>query len=405
MRDVDAAYSPSIGSAPPRPLLIVLSHLRWDFVFQRPQHLLTRAARVFDVVFVEEPLFEGDKLCHRTLSRKNGVSVVQPLVPQGTPEHEVNFHLGDVVEEIAANTAGRALYLWYYTPLAYAFGHRIDADVVIFDKMDELSAFKFASPLTAMYENALLDRADIVFTGGASIHGTLDGRHDNSHCLPSSIDFAHFAEARSTRFSDPLDQAALPRPRIGYFGVIDERLNLALIAEVARLRPQWSLIMVGPTAKIDPSDLPNAPNIHWLGPKSYAALPEYLAHWDVGLMPFAINEATRFISPTKTPEFLAAGLPLMSTPIHDVVEPYGNTGLVEIAATAEAMVACGDALLAARAETYAETRRLAAVDAYLSGRSWDRTWIDMLALIRDCDPTISVRSGFSKARALAANSR
>lgn len=316
MERVDPKRLRLVETAEKRPLLLVLSHLRWDFVFQRPQHLLIRAAEVFDVIFVEEPIAEGETFGQRQLSRETGITIVQPLVPAGADANDVLFHQGDVAEAIAEAAGDRQVYLWYYTPMAYAFGHRITADVVIFDKMDELSAFKFAPPQLHVLESLLMDSADVVFTGGASIHRASASRHANIHCFPSSIDAAHFGKARTAQFPDPADQADLPHPRIGYFGVIDERLDIDLVAAVAALRPDWQLVMLGPTAKIDPASLPQAPNIHWLGGKAYADLPAYLAHWDMGFMPFALNDATRFISPTKTPEFLAAGLPLVSTPIH-----------------------------------------------------------------------------------------
>lgn len=365
----------------PRPVLLVLSHLRWDFVFQRPQHLLTRAARCCDVYFVEEPIFEGSVLSQRNLARENGVTVVQPLVPHGTSEADILFHQGDIAEAIADTAAGRSVYLWYYTPMAYAFGHRVDADVVIFDKMDELSAFDYAPPQLRVLESLLLDRADVVFTGGASLQRAAQDRHANIHCFPSSIDIDHFGTARA-KLPEPPDQAAIPYPRIGYFGVVDERLNLSLIAEMAAARPDWQFVMVGPTAKIDPASLPQAPNLHWLGGRRYADLPNYMAHWDLGFMPFALNNATRFISPTKTPEFLAAGLPLLSTPIHDVAEPYGTMGLVEIAATAAQMMSAGGKALAERGDAAQERVRLAMVDSFLAGGSWDRTWADMHAHVR-----------------------
>ena len=235
-----------------------------------------------------------------------------------------------------------------------------------------------------MFESLLLDRADVVFTGGASLHRSAEGRHANMHCFPSSIDAVHFGSARAC-LDDPADQAAIPHPRVGYFGVIDERLNLQLIADMAAARPVLQFIMVGPVAKIDVSDLPRAPNLYWLGGKSYCELPRYLAHWDIGFMPFALNDATRFISPTKTPEFLAAGLPLLSTPIHDVVEPYGNMGLVEIAVTASQMIAAADAVIARRADPKQEAVRIALADSFLAGGSWDRTWADMFAQIRSID--------------------
>ncbi len=403
MSALSAFDLPAGEGVSPRPILLVLSHLRWDFVFQRPQHLLTRAARSCDVFFIEEPIFEGETLSRRVLQRENGVTVIQPLVPVGTDEADVLFHQGDIAEAIAGSAAGRPVYLWYYTPMAYAFGHRVDADVVIFDKMDELSAFDFAPPQLRVLESLLLDRADVVFTGGASLQRAAQDRHANIHCFPSSIDVAHFSKARDAGVPDPADQAGIAQPRIGYFGVIDERLNLGLIAEMAALRPDWQFVMVGPTAKIDPASLPQAPNLHWLGGKSYAELPQYLAHWDLGLMPFALNDATRFISPTKTPEYLAAGLPLLSTPIHDVVEPYGTMGLVEIAATAGQMVEAGAMLMARRADPAQESVRLAMADSFLAGGSWDQTWAEMHAHIRQIELRAYHATGAAADTKVAAN--
>ncbi len=361
-----------------KPVLMVLSHLRWDFVFQRPQHLLTRAARDFQVFFLEEPMIEGTRPGVRMLDR-GGVTVVQPLLPAGTDPALGMMHQGDVAERIAALAEGRQLLLWYYTPMALAFGHRIAADAIVFDKMDELSAFAFAPPDLRALESALMELADVVFTGGVSLHAAVRDRHANVHCFPSSIDADHFGAARSRSDGEPADQAGIAGPRIGFFGVIDERMDLGLIAEVAAQRPDWQLVMIGPTAKIDPASLPQAGNIHWLGTKAYADLPAYMKHWDVGWMPFAINDSTRFISPTKTPEFLAAGLPVVSTPIHDVVEPYGRRGLVAIATTAADTVAAIERLLG-QGEAQAMARQ-ALVDAHLAGNSWDATWTAMKTLI------------------------
>lgn len=378
MRKPDAV---TVLPARTKPVLLVLSHLRWDFVFQRPQHLLTRAARDYQVFFVEEPVIEGSRPGVRILDR-GGVTVVQPLLPPDTDPAIALLHQGDVAERIAAQAEGRPLVLWYYTPMALAFGHRIAADAIVFDKMDELSAFAFAPPDLRALEGALMESADVVFTGGVSLYTAARDRSANVHCFPSSIDVAHFGAARRGSgivAGDPADQAGIARPRIGFFGVIDERMDLPLIAEVAARKPDWQLVMIGPTAKIDPASLPQAANLHWLGGKAYADLPAYMAHWDVGWMPFAMNESTRFISPTKTPEFLAAGLPVVSSPIHDVVEPYGRRGLVSIAATAADSVAAIERLLA---ETEAQrVARQALVDAHLAGNSWDATWSAMQALI------------------------
>jgi glycosyltransferase involved in cell wall biosynthesis len=234
--------------------------------------------------------------------------------------------------------------------------------------MDELSGFAGASAELIGLERELLLRADVVFTGGRSLYEAKKHRHRNIHPFPSSIDAPHFRAARIPR-SEPADQAGIGHPRVGFFGVIDERMDVALVTQLAELRPDWQFIMIGPVAKIDPSILPRRSNIHWLGARPYSELPAYLSGWDIGIMPFALNESTRFISPTKTPEFLAAGLPVVSTEIADVVSPYADGGLVEIASDAPSFVETIDRLL-----RRPEPAWLAAVDAFLADISWDRTW-------------------------------
>lgn len=358
--------------------LLALGHLRWDFVFQRPQHLLTRAARDgLRVIYVEEPVWGGTIFGQRVFDRE-GVTVVQPLVPDWTEHEAANAHAGRLV----TTHAGKGpVWLWFYTPMALPLADDLVPTRIIFDKMDELSAFAFAAPELVEREAALMARADVVFTGGASMFEAAAGCHTNLHCFPSSIDTAHFGRARGRALVDPIDQAALRRPRIGFFGVIDERFDTALLAQVAALRPDWQFIMLGPIAKIDSATLPQAANVHWLGPKSYADLPAYLAHWGAGWMPFAINDATRFISPTKTPEFLAAGLPVVSTPIRDVIRPYGEAGLVQIAATADTTVSALERTLQGSAPGWQ-----ARVDARLAAGSWDQTWARMRTLIEAAAP-------------------
>ena len=358
-----------------RPTLIALSHLRWDFVFQRPQHLLTRAAATYDVIVVEEPVFtDAATPGVIVLDRDHGIRVVQPTLPHGTPTAAAVDHQRTVLDDLISHFRG-SLTLWFYTPMALPFARHVEPDLIVFDKMDELAAFAGAPPLLKALEAEMLERADIVFTGGAAMYKAAAQRHGNIHCFPTSSDTAHFGAARAG-LPDPADQATIAHPRIGFFGVVDERMDVALVGEVARLRPDWQIVMIGPTAKIDPADLPRAANLHWLGGKSYAELPAYLANWDIGFMPFAINDATKYISPTKTPEFLAAGLPVVSTAITDVVTPYGDLGLVEIASTAAETVAAIDRLLARP-----KTEWLARVDAQLAQGSWDQVWADMAALM------------------------
>lgn len=357
------------------PLLLCFSHLRWDFVFQRPHHLLTRAAASFDVVFLEEPIIRDGIKPHLESTKRARVELLTPVLPPGAPPQETTSLIKALLDQWLA---GRSIdVLWYYTPQALLFSTHLSARTVVYDNMDELSAFHGASSDLVKLENALFAKADLVFTGGRSLYEAKKARHPAIHCLPSSIDAAHFRAARAPTPA-PEDQASIAGPRIGFFGVIDERMDLPLVDGLARAKPEWQFIFLGPTCKIDPRSLPKASNLHWLGAKPYAELPAYLASWDAGIMPFALNEATRFISPTKTPEFLAAGLPVVSTPIVDVVRPYGERGLVEIAVDAPAFIEKLTRVLVRPREFW-----LARVDALLSTMSWDRTWGEMLALIQN----------------------
>jgi UDP-galactopyranose mutase len=358
--------------------LLVFSHLRWDFVFQRPQHLLTRCAQARRVYFVEEPLFEYDRLPELEISMRNGVHVCLPRLRAGTNEHEATAHLRQLVDTLVQRQISGRFMAWYYTPMALKFTRHLKPWAVVYDCMDELSNFKNAPAEIGALEDELFQMADVVFTGGINLYEYKRQKHHNVHPFPSSVDVAHFGMARNVRV-DPGDQAPIPRPRIGYMGVIDERLDLQLIHDIAIARPQWQLVMIGPVTKIDPGILPRLPNIHYLGPRQYTELPAYLAGWDIGILPFARNDATRFISPTKTPEYLAAGRRVVSTSIRDVVRTYGDRGLAKIADDAGT---CIGAIERSLAEIAADDGRwLAAVDEFLKGMSWDRTYTAMWQLI------------------------
>ncbi|HJQ70623.1 MAG TPA: glycosyltransferase family 1 protein [Blastocatellia bacterium] len=358
--------------------VICLSHLRWDFVYQRPQHLLSRFARAGRVFFVEEPIFVNDNVAQLDIGRRgDNLFVITPRVPKGLSEAEMNLAQRSLLDELMAERAIEDYILWYYTPMALAFTHHLSPSAVIYDCMDELSAFRGAPLVMREREAQLFDRADVVFTGGHSLYEAKRDRHVNIHPIPSSIDVDHFASARAIQI-DPADQLVIPHPRLGFFGVIDERMDLELLDEVARARPDWHLVMIGPVVKIDPADLPRRPNIHYLGGKSYEDLPSYIAGWDVALMPFARNEATRFISPTKTPEYLAAGKPVVSTSIRDVVRPYGEMKLVRVAdSPAEFIEAIEESLKNMRDDA----PWLKRVDSFLSETSWDQSWSRMCHLI------------------------
>lgn len=358
--------------------LICLSHLRWDFVYQRPQHLLSRFAKERNVYFFEEPIFTDEPTRLDVSQREDNLFILTPHISHADRESR---NLAEIQREmldgfISAENI-KDFVLWFYTPMALDFASHLEPLVTVFDCMDELSAFKFAPPELLENERRLLEKADVVFTGGQSLYEAKKDRHANVHAFPSSIDTKHFKLAREIA-EEPADEQSIPHPRFGYCGVIDERMDIELLGKMAELRPDWHFVMIGPVVKISEEDLPRRANIHYLGGKNYQDLPAYLAGWDVALMPFAMNESTKYISPTKTPEYLAAGLPVVSTPIRDVVRPYGEMELVHIASTAEEFVAACEKALQENLSA-----RLQKADEFLSHNSWDKTFGEMSRLIAE----------------------
>jgi len=367
------------SASPAAPAAVVcFSHLRWDWVWQRPQHLLSRFARRLPVYVVEEPEFlPGDGASDLRLSHDRGVTIVTPLLPAAVTDHPgynavtnplVGAALAPFFADVGlAGPEAAEVVAWYYTPMAFGAepaGFR--PALTVFDAMDELASFRGAPRALREREAAMMAAADLVFAGGPSLYEARKDRHPRVSCFPSGVEPAHFAQAANGVLR-PADLAALPRPVLGFYGVIDERLDLDLLAAVADARPEWTIAMIGPVAKVDEADLPRRPNITYFGKRTYAELPGYLAGFDVGILPFARNEATRFISPTKTLEYMAGGKPIVSTPIKDVVDLYG--AVVEFGETAAEFVAAVERALA---ETQtARARRLATAQRILAEHDWD----------------------------------
>lgn len=340
---------------------------------------MRRFAQTGRAFYWEEPVFEtAEAHLRSSVCSITGVNVVTPVLPAGLEAKQIAELQQRLLHELLQQEGLISYIAWYYTPMAVEFTKTIKPAVTVYDCMDELSAFAGAPVEMRMNEQRLFATADLIFTGGASLFQSKKSQHEAVHLFPSSIDFTHFAEARSTH-SEPEDQAAIPHPRLGYSGVIDERMDLSLLREVAAARPEWQIVMLGPVVKIDPASLPLANNIHYLGMKQYSDLPRYLAGWDVALLPFAHNESTKFISPTKTPEYLAAGLPVVSTWIRDVVQPYGEKKFVRIADGPQAFVQQVEEILRAPSPGEHQSR----VDAFLTASSWDKTWSEMNRLIND----------------------
>jgi glycosyltransferase involved in cell wall biosynthesis len=364
------------------PTLIVFCHLRWDFVFQRPQHLMTRLAEHYNILFVEEPVHhEGQAFLQKNEVTKN-ITVCRPH----TPIQQWGFH-DDQLPTLQALLAdlvpqGERPVVWFYTPMALPLLQSFDPALVIYDCMDELASFKNPPKQLLQRESALLNIADICFTGGPSLYESKRNRHANAYCFSSSVDAKHFRQALDKSNSHPA-QAEVAHPRLGFYGVIDERFDTDLIKEVAAARPDWQIVLVGPVVKIDPANLPQGANIHYMGQRTYDELPKFLAGWDVCLLPFALNESTKFISPTKVLEYMAAELPSVSTPITDVKVPYSH--VVEIANDAQEFIAACDRMLAlddAQKADLAERMR-----KVVANTSWDKTANAMHEIIQSTQPS------------------
>jgi UDP-galactopyranose mutase len=357
--------------------LVCFSHLRWGFVYQRPQHLLSRWAKERRVFFIEEPVAgEGAPRLQIIHDSASGVRIVVPIIPHGLTSEATDALLEKLLRTLFDDDAVTDFIAWYYTPMALGFTHGLEPLATVYDCMDELSAFKGAPPALIEREAELFKRADLVFTGGVSLYEAKRDKHPSVHAFPSSVDHEHFMQARR-ELAEPEDQGSIPHPRIGFFGVIDERMDIDLVRGVAEARPDWHLVLIGPVVKIDPASLPQRDNIHYIGGRDYADLPSYNAGWDIAMMPFARNESTRFISPTKTPEYLAAGRPVISTSIADVVRPYGERGLVSIADAPREFIDAAEKILGDKDRE----NWLHEVDAFLSGTSWNDTWSRMRALV------------------------
>ena len=350
--------------------IVVFSHLRWRFVWQRPQQFLSRFAEKHPVLFVEIAEFDG----------KAGEPPRTELIPSGPGVTVLNLHLDPALEGTSAVTdairgavrEGMAALdienplLWFYNPMdaGWALG-QFDERGIVYDCMDELSQFKGADPSLVKREAELIAAADVVFTGGYELWLKKSKQHPNTHFFGCAVEYDHFAQAQGDG-PIPDDLAAIPGPRVGWFGVVDERVDYDLLREAAALRPDVSFVLVGPAVKVDPKDFPQAPNLYWLGGRDYKELPLYCRGYDVCMMCFALNEATEFINPTKALEYLATGKPVIGTPVRDVVRQYEDT--VKIARSPEEFVALIDDALAGGQAEMVERGITKAKDA-----SWEST--------------------------------
>ena len=370
----------SVGAVDDPPEIVCLSLLQWDFAGQRAQRLMSRSARERRVFFVEEPVF-GAPVPGLGIRRSDcGVFVVTPHLCEGSDDAEAPAtEQALLLDELFLEYEVCDYILWYYTPKALAFTWRLEPLLVVYDCMDELSAFDSAPPAAKRREAELLKLADVVFTGRHGLDEAKRRVHHNVHPLPDSVDLEHFRQARR-EIAEPVDQARIGRPRLGFSGVIDERLDLELLAAIAEARADWQIVMIGPVVEIGPSELPRRTNIHYLGDRSYKDLPAYFSGWDVAVAPFARGESTGLIAPVEPSEYLAAGVPMVSTSIRGVELVYGRRGLINVADTTDDFVAAAERLMNRHGD-YDYGAWLDRVDEALVSDAWDETWARMMNLI------------------------
>ncbi|RXJ44372.1 glycosyltransferase [Gelidibacter gilvus] len=343
--------------------MIIFCHLRWDFVYQRPQHIISRMSEDYKILVVEEPIHNDGNSAYDLHEINPNLSILKPKVKSIVDIKNVldllNIHHIDIA--------------WFYSPAFVDLLPYLKTNTIIYDCMDELSQFKGASMELRAQEKLLIQEADLVFTGGKSLYEAKAKLSADAHCFPSSVDVPHFKKANGL-ITIPEDIKNISNPIVGYIGVIDERINLPLVEKTAELMPQVSFVMIGPLAKIRDEDLPRASNIYYLGMKQYKELPGYLKAFDIAMMPFALNESTEFISPTKTLEYMAADKPIISTAIKDVVRDYSEA--LDVISNAEEFSAAISRLL--QAESTHDSERYQSI---LNKTSWDTTVRKMKQLI------------------------
>jgi glycosyltransferase involved in cell wall biosynthesis len=328
--------------------LIVHCHLCWDWVWQRPQQFLSRLSARHRILFVEtvgpDPQLAAPYARFREAEGFPNITLLRIQFPTGqwSDGRFVDRERRRLVQEALKSELLAGQFQnpvqWFYDPMAVAaFGGRMDEAATVYDCMDELSKFKGAPPVIVERERKLLALADVVFTGGRKMFEAKSRFNANCHFYGCGVDVNHFGKARDESTRVPDDLAHLKKPVLGYFGVVDERMDYELVAKLADANPDWSVAIIGPAIKVDPGQFPQRPNLHWLGGRDYQALPACCKGFDVCLMPFAMNEHTEFINPTKSLEYMATARPIVSSAVPDVISNFGS--VVKIARSHDEFIA------------------------------------------------------------------
>jgi hypothetical protein len=363
---------------PALPVLMVFSHMAWNPGQGRTPQLMAALAGRWQILFVEAPRHAAGAARLESRAIRAGLTVLTLTTPApaaGFHDDAQAFGVTLLREELA----GRRLKIdiaWLDTPMAWPLAQALGIACLAYDCLEGPPAsLQFDAALLHQRESALMRTAALMVAAGPSLFNAHRHRHANLHCVCSAVHAEHFSpasleltSARARR--GHVLQSSLARPRLGYFGSIDERLDLDLLAALADRQPGWAFVMVGSVAGIAAERLPQRRNIHWLGEQDDALLPYLLAGWDLALMPYVVSEATRFLMPSQTLEYMAGYQPIVSTPVRDVQALYAPA--VTIAAPqAEAFSSACEEVLAESAR--ARSARLIDMARIVARHAWANT--------------------------------
>ncbi|MBN1593755.1 MAG: glycosyltransferase [Candidatus Coatesbacteria bacterium] len=333
------------GSDACRRAFVFISTHPFAGLWQRPQQIAVRIANRHPVLYVW-PRYASELARRKSKSEftpSDGAKGVHLLAPLLLPFERAikgiyRINLKTISSLISAalpriDADGRPV-LWFYAPRFAPIIDSLDHAAVVYDIMDEHSAFGFARRETMELERRLLESADVVFAGTNALAERKAEFAPDIKYYPCGVEFDHFSSALGGSLPVPAALSEVEGPVIGYFGAVDDRLDFDMIFAVARAYPEWNFLLAGPwLSSRQRSELETTGNIILPGLVDYSELPAYLARFDVAILPFVLNKLTLHIHPTKALEYLASRTPVISTAIPDVVKFY--SGIIDIVSTAD----------------------------------------------------------------------
>lgn len=324
-----------------RKRIVCLSSTRWSFLWQRPQQIMSRLCARHDILYVDPPFPVAEEQVRGISNDESGTLIVKNLQTINDalqifrpleisrfsyPDLDSN-ELLKMNQELLQCQIQKALFqlgwqhplLWLYDPRNVNLVDQLNPCGVIYDCVDSFRSFSWSHPHVSIWEEALVDRADVVLATSRALYQERLRKNRYTFLVPNAADYKHFSPWQG--YEKPADITAISRPRLGFIGAIYEWVDLELLQVIADKSPAWNLVLIGP--KQHGLQLPERSNIHWLGQRGYAELPAYVHSFDVALIPFLVNETTQHANPIKFWEYLAAGKPVVSTLLPEIPDVPG----------------------------------------------------------------------------------